>query len=111
MSITIKNPAKITPRNVLAVLQAWKRKYQKEWFGFELPPHLQEQIIWRRTEVMIKSPLCWKQGQCVECGCEILGKTMEDRGCSNKENPCYPEMMSKENWETYKKINEIKLFL
>jgi hypothetical protein len=111
MSTIVRNPAKITLRNILAVAQAWKRKYQKEWFGFELPPHIQEQIIWRRTEVMQKSPICWNQGKCVECGCEILGKTIEDRGCSNIENPCYPAIMSKENWESYKRINNIKLFL
>ena len=111
MTTIVRNPAKITPRNVLAVLQAWKRKVQKNWFGFELPAYIQEQILWRRFEVKDKSPICWEQGKCVECGCEILGKTMEDRGCSNKENPCYPEMMSKENWEKYKKFNQIKLFL
>lgn len=110
MTTIVRNPAKITLRNVLAVIQALKRKYQKDWFGFDLPPHIQEQIIWRRTEVMQKSPICWNQGKCVECGCEILGKTMEDRGCSNVQNPCYPEMLSKENWESFKRIHNIKLF-
>ena len=45
MSTIVRNPAKITVRNVLAVLQAWKRKVQKNWFGFELPVHIQEQIL------------------------------------------------------------------
>jgi hypothetical protein len=67
---------------------------------------------------MERSPLCWKRGTCQVCGCDILGKTMEDRACSISEHPellerrepCYPEMMSKEDWEKYKSINNIKLF-
>lgn len=69
-----------------------------------------EQIIWRRTEVEKKSPECWEKGSCKICKCSILEKTMEDRGCSNEENPCYPDMQSKENWEALKRINSIRLF-
>jgi len=49
----------------------------------------------------------------VICGCEILGKTMEDRACANEEigeEPCYPEMMTKEDWRAYKINNQIKIF-
>lgn len=106
-------PAQINLRNALAVLQAgWRGS---KIGGFVLPTHVQEQIIWRRTQVMEKSPECWKSGHCVVCGCEILGKTMEDRACSKIEDselgePCYPEMMKKYDWEDYKELNEIKLF-
>lgn len=108
--------AKITPRNIYAVIQAYFRKARRSIGGFDLPDYMYEQIIWRRTQVIEKSPECWKSGHCVVCGCEILGKTMEDRACSISEledynvPPCYPEMMSKENWEKYKKIYNIKLF-
>lgn len=100
------NPAKISIRNILAVFQAWFRKKRRSLGGFDLPDHMYEQIIWRRTQVMQKSPKCWIHGFCTSCGCEIIGKTMEDRGCKS----CYPEMYSKENWEAFKRINNIKLF-
>jgi hypothetical protein len=104
---TAINPAKITLRNVYAVIQAWFRKKRRSLGGFDLPDYMYEQIIWRRVQVIIKSPKCWESGSCIQCGCEILGKTMEDRGCEGK---CYPEMMNAENWEIYKRINNIKLF-
>jgi hypothetical protein len=78
--------------------------------------HIYEQIIWRRIKVMDNSPKCWQSGHCIVCGCEILGKTMEDRGCSASESPelnispCYPDMMSKKEWNQYKITNNIKLF-
>lgn len=101
-----KNPAKLSLRNIWAVIQAFfRRKIQ----GFSLPSHIYEQIIWRRIQVIEKSPECWKSGNCVQCGCEILGKTIEDRGCEN-EPFCYPEMMKKDTWKEYKKNNNIKLF-
>lgn len=111
--------AKITPRNIYAVLQAFFRKKRRSIAGFELPDHMYEQIIWRRTQVMKKSPTCWESGKCIVCGCDILGKTIEDRACSiidDKESllsgkfPCYPAMLNKENWEKYKELDNIKLF-
>jgi hypothetical protein len=99
-------PAKLTWSNIKGVLQAWRRQTQR-MAGFDLQPHIYEQIIWRRFEVMKTSPKCWSNGACVMCGCDILGKTMEDRAC---EGVCYPEMMKAEEWEDYKRINHIKLF-
>lgn len=107
--MSIRNPAKITVRNILAVIQAYWRK-AREIAGFKLPSHIWEQIVFRRNQVMLKSPKCWSEGKCQECGCEILGKTMEDRGCSNKETPCYPDMMNEHSWKIYKKLEGIKLF-
>jgi hypothetical protein len=101
--------AKITLRNIYAVLQAFFRKARRNVGGFDLQPYMYEQIIWRRTQVIEKSPECWKSGSCIVCGCDILGKTMEDRQCSS-ETPCYPEMMNKENWKKYKELYNIKLF-
>ncbi len=103
----VRNPAKITLRNIYAVIQAWFRKKRRGLGGFDLPDHLYEQIIWRRTRVIEKSPKCWEQGSCVECGCEIIGKTMEDRGC---EGYCYPFMMNEGEWKVFKKLHDIKLF-
>lgn len=92
-------------KNIRAVLQAKRR----EIAGDALDTHIYEQILWRRVQVMKKSPECWEQGYCKVCGCEILGKTMEDRSCEN-EDPCYPDMMKDQAWEDYKFNNKIKFF-
>lgn len=115
---TSERPAKITWANIKAVIQAWIRKKRRGIGGFDLPTHMYEQIIWRRTQVMSNSPMCWHSGNCKVCGCEILGKTMEDRACSitehpdllAKRSPCYPEMMDEKTWEVFKKEKHIKLF-
>lgn len=96
--------------NIKAVAQAWFRKKQRYLGGLDLEDHIYEQVIWRRTQVMSKSPECWRQGACIHCGCEIIGKTLEDRSCSNEYDPCYPHMMEKERWEEFKRISNIKLF-
>lgn len=109
----IKPASFFSLKNIFAVFQAKKRSIQG------VPSYLYEQIIWRRTMVKEKSPECWEKGHCIVCGCEIIGKTMEDRACSISEvpemladniQPCYPEMMKEEQWEKYKIDNKIKLF-
>lgn len=97
------NPAKLDFPHIWAVIQSWFRSI------LPTPKHIKEQIIWRRGQVVQMSPECWKEGHCIQCGCEILPKTTADMAC---ENPpyCYPEMMGKENWEDFKKNNGIKLF-
>lgn len=86
--------------------------------GLGLDIHIYEQIIWRRVMVKEYSPMCWYKGSCKVCGCDILGKTMEDRACSitehpdlmAKRKPCYPAMMNEKEWQRYKIINNVKLF-
>lgn len=92
-----------------AVFQAFWRGKRRKLGGFDIPEYIYEQIIYRRIQVLNKSPKCWLSGNCIQCGCDVLGKTMEDRAC---ENPpyCYPQMMKKDDWEEYKKANGIKLF-
>jgi hypothetical protein len=97
------NPAKIDIKHIWAVFQAWVRSL------LPISQHVKQQIIWRRGEVALKSPECWKQGHCIQCGCEIVPKTTADMGCEN-EPFCYPEMMSKEVWKQFKVDNNIKLF-
>lgn len=107
--IKVIKPAKITLSNIKAVIQSWMRKKRRKLGGFDLPDHMYEQIIWRRTQVISISPICWEIGYCKVCGCDILGKTMEDRACE-AESPCYPAMMTEENWKKFKQLNNIKLF-
>ena len=105
-------PASLSFRNIAAVIQAWFRK-GRQIAGFDLPVHVYEQIIWRRFQVIQMSPECWDSGNCKVCGCDILGKTMEDRACSASEVGlpiCYPEMMDADEWKLYKENYKIKLF-
>jgi hypothetical protein len=97
------NPAKLDIRHIWAVIQSFFRSL------VPARKHVREQIIWRRGEIAMKSPKCWKQGHCIQCGCFIVEKTTADMGCEN-EPFCYPEMMSRREWIKYKEINNIKLF-
>lgn len=107
--LKVKKAANLSYANIKAVLQSFYRR-GREIAGMYLPPHIYEQIIWRRTQVIEKSPECWEKGYCKVCGCEILGKTMEDRPCES-EVPCYPAMIKNpEDWKEYKEQNNIKLF-
>lgn len=94
------NQAKFDLRHVWAVLQSWIRTI------LPIPRHIKEQIEWRREQVKEKSPLCWVEGHCIQCGCEIMGKTKADMGC---ENPpyCFPEMMKKKDWKKFKNNNYV----
>lgn len=112
-----ERPARFRWSNIKAVFQALFRR-AREISGFHVEQHIYEQIIWRRTEVRWNSPKCWFSGKCKICGCDILGKTMEDRACSiiehpdllEKRAPCYPAMMDAAQWNEYKKLKNIKLF-
>jgi hypothetical protein len=112
--LKVEKPAKLTLNNVKAVIQSSFRSID----GIDLPQHLYEQIIWRRFEVQRNSPMCWQKGHCKVCGCDILGKTMEDRPCSiaehpdllEKRQPCYPAMMGEQEWRDYKILHKIKYF-
>ena len=97
------NPAKLDIKHIWAVLQSWVR------CRLPLPKHVKEQIIWRRGQVVMKSPECWKEGACIQCGCEIVPKTTADMGCEN-EPFCYPAMMDRKHWKQFKTNNDIKLF-
>lgn len=97
------NPAKLDFRHIWAVFQSWVRGL------LPVRKHVREQIIWRRGEVALKSPDCWKQGHCIQCGCFIVPKTTADMGCEN-EPFCYPAMMSKKEWKEFKTKNNINLF-
>ena len=97
------HPPKLDWSHIWAVIQSWFRSI------LPLPKHIREQIIWRRLQVIEKSPTCWIAGNCVQCGCEMMGKTTADMGC--EEEPfCYPEMMSKKDWKAFKVKNSIRIF-
>jgi len=65
-------------------------------FAFMIPRHIYEQI-----EVRIRSmdKDCYNNGVCKLCGCTTTALQMANKAC---EKPCYPPMLSKENWKTLK---------
>lgn len=98
--------------NFKGVVQAYFRK-SYNYMGFSLPKHIYEQVKWREE----KAKICVDNITCLNCDCYIKEKLLEDRGCSisegighlvGKQEPCYPPMMSKENWKIFKKLNNIK---
>lgn len=95
------NPAKLDFKHAWAVFQSWVRSL------FPISKHVGQQIVWRRLQVIEKSPECWAKGECIQCGCYMIPKTKVDMEC---EHGCYPPIMSKKEWKKYKKDNKINLF-
>ena len=61
--------------------------------------HIVEQIE-ARVNSMDKE--CWNNGYCKMCGCSTPALQMANKQC---DKPCYPEMMSKKQWNRVKFVN------
>lgn len=70
--------------------------------------HIFEQVEWRMEQVAEKSPECILDGKCKICKCTTPDLFYADKACSNKENPCYPELMDKDSWIYFKNKSSIK---
>jgi hypothetical protein len=99
---TFEKPAPILNKeNIRAFFQGHLRSLKAEYGHMD--KHILEQAAWRMTKAKKE---CVKKDQCQACGCfPMHDKVLEDRPC---EGGCYPAMMDKEYWETFKRINEIK---
>jgi len=75
--------------------------YENRW-SFLIRRHILEQIYWR-IEVM--DYVCYKEGSCIMCGCTTTALQMSNKAC---EKPCYPTMLSKDNWNTFRSGGLIK---
>ena len=85
--------AKPTLKNIIAYIQGnlrYKLFYSN--FAFLIRPHIREQI-----EVRINSmdQECYNAGECKLCGCQTTALQMANKAC---DKPCYPSMLSKEQW-------------
>lgn len=109
---TPTEPAKITLKNIKKFFQGWTRwivlKLSKNKFVKKvsdsiglLPGYKQEQFLFR---LQTMNQECLKSGNCVVCGCETPQLQLADDACDGK---CYPVMMNKEDWEKYKKEENI----
>lgn len=106
----IENPAKINIKTIKKFLQGtyYKLLLKIPLLKDKLVSRArQEQIVWRRNQVQVKSPECFKKGECF-CGCDVEGLISADAACTEK-NLCFPEMMNAAEWEIFKKENNIKL--
>lgn len=89
----------ITLKNIGAFVQG-KGRLMFENLGFDLEDHIKEQIVWRESKAL---PECINNEVC-KCGCDIPDLFYADKAC---EFGCYPKLMNKEEWEQYKKDENI----
>jgi len=66
------------------------------------PQYLREQRLWRLYKCKDD---CVVTGECKECGCPVNKKVFQDESCNNGER--FPNIMNNEEWEIYKKENNI----
>lgn len=89
---------RLTRSNIKGFTQGHLREYEAD----SLEVHIKEQVLWR---IVIMRQTCLEKGEC-PCECEVPGKQFEDRAC---EEGCYLPLLSKEDWENYKTISNIKM--
>jgi hypothetical protein len=96
--------AQINMPNILAYLQGNIRElcYFKKNLKFLIRKHIREQIQYR---LYMMDDQCKKSGHCIICGCATPGLQMADKAC---DKPCYPAMVNKADWFTFKYFNKIK---
>lgn len=85
--------AKPTLKNIIAYIQGnlrYKLFYSN--FAFLIRPHIREQI---QVRINSMDQECYNEGQCKICGCQTTHLQMADKAC---DKPCYPSMLSKEQW-------------
>ena len=67
-----------------------------------LPQHQREQVLYRSEICKYE---CVPYGYCVECGCSVPGKLYVKESCNGGKK--FPDLMSKLDWEAFKKNNNI----
>lgn len=63
-------------------------------YKFLIRKHIRKQIEDRLNT--IKLTLCYTEGACVRCGCEVPALTMCDKTCHGN---CYPKMKTKKEYK------------
>ncbi|MCK5140278.1 MAG: hypothetical protein KAQ85_10585, partial [Thermodesulfovibrionia bacterium] len=84
------------------------RLYYSKWSNLLLS-HIRDQIDFRIKHM---NPRCFVEGSCEICGCKTTALQMCNKAC---DNPCYPTMMNRKDWKSFKKgglyyDREIKMF-
>jgi len=91
---------KLTPSNIKGYFQGLLRL--EDFYTRDLNPDTEEQFLYR---ISVMNPSCISNGMC-PCQCEVPAKQIEDRAC---ELNCYPAMMNKEDWEEFKRVNNLSI--
>lgn len=71
--------------------------YYSKNFKWLIRKHIYEQIVWRISVMDIE---CFENGTCKKCGCDTTALQMANKACGK---PCYPKMMNKKVWLSFKK--------
>lgn len=92
----MRNKRKIS--DIFAYLQGYYRYnlYYSKFGSFLIRSYILEQIQWRISVMDIE---CFEQGSCKICGCDTTALQMANKACPK---PCYPKMMNKKNWLSFK---------
>jgi hypothetical protein len=89
--------AKVNLINILSYLvgnyRYWLMGSEFQWL---IRSHIYEQIQWR---ISVMDRNCYADGSCFICGCPTTKLQMAKRSC---DKPCYPTMMNKKQWGTFK---------
>ena len=96
---------KITIKNVWYYLQG-NLRYKLYYSRFKklIRKHILEQIEFRINSM---DKFCYNNGSCKLCGCKTTALQMANKAC---DKPCYPKMLSKKDWNSWKKIKDTKYF-
>ena len=90
----------ITPRGIYNYFQA---HYRKTLGIYNLPAHVQEQIIYRS---LISK--CSELEYCQHCGCPMEDLFFGNEACKDTP-PCFPAMMNADEWLVYCRENNVEL--
>lgn len=93
--------ADITLTNIASFIEGYTKLGYNKIIG--LPKHIQEQVAYRNSKCKDD---CIPKGECKHCGCDPIGKHFVNSSCNSGER--FPDLMGKEEWEEYKKLNNIK---
>lgn len=100
--------SQITPSNVKSFVEGYSRVAYDAIIG--LPYYTKEQILYRES----KCDSCITTGHpeggpmtCEHCGCGLPGKWFATKSCNGGEK--FPDLMGEEEWEQYKKDNDIEI--
>lgn len=101
--------SQITNKNIKAFIEGYSKLFYDKLIG--LSHHIKEQILYRQS---ICQKSCVEIGHkeegpnhCEECGCSVPSKWFVTQSCNNGKK--FPDLMNKEDWEVFKKYNDIEL--
>ena len=96
----------ITVKNIKSFIEGYFRSIVIKMYNKHFS-YIEEQVKHRIDLVEAKSPECINNAECKTCKCKTPELFYSNKGCSNKENPCYGELKNKIDWIEYKIQNEI----